>query len=143
MPYLFDASSIILAMKLKKIGVLAGNCIQSLTIYEVLNALWKESSVLKKIGSREAENLVDVFAQLLRYLNTIDVRGVEGRVFRTAMETSLTVYDASYLVLAQREGLTLVTEDAKLRKMAGETVKAVSFIKLTQTQKRGSTENMQ
>ena len=132
LPYLFDASSIILAMKLKKIGVLAGNYIQSLTIYEVLNALWKESNVLKKISSREAENLVDVFAQLLRYLNTIDVKEVEGRVFRTAMETGLTVYDASYLVLAQRENLTLVTEDAKLRKMAGETVKAVSLIKLIQ-----------
>jgi len=132
LPYLFDASSIILAMKFKKIGVLAGNYIQSLTIYEVLNALWKESNVLKKISSREAENLVDVFAQLLRYLNTIDVKEVEGRVFRTAMETGLTVYDASYLVLAQRENLTLVTEDAKLRKMAGETVKAVSLIKLIQ-----------
>ncbi len=130
--YLFDASSIILAMKLKKISVLAGNYIQSLTIYEVLNALWKESNVLKKISSREAENLVDVFAQLLRYLNTIDVKGIEGRVFRTAMETGLTVYDASYLVLAQRENLTLVTEDAKLRKMAGETVEAVSLIKLIQ-----------
>jgi len=135
LPYLFDASSIILAMKLKKIGVLAGNYIQSLTIYEVLNALWKESNVLKKIGSREAEDLVNVFAQLLRYLNTIDVRGVESKVFRTAMETGLTVYDASYLVLAQRGGLTLVTEDAKLRKMAGETVKAVSLVELTQTQK--------
>jgi len=119
-------------MKLKKISVLAGNYIQSLTIYEVLNALWKESNVLKKISSREAENLVDVFAQLLRYLNTIDVKGIEGRVFRTAMETGLTVYDASYLVLAQRENLTLVTEDAKLRKMAGETVEAVSLIKLIQ-----------
>jgi predicted nucleic acid-binding protein len=51
------------------------------------------------------------------------------------METGLTVYDASYLVLAQRGGLTLVTEDAKLRKMAGETVKAVSLVELTQTQK--------
>ncbi len=132
----------ILAMKLKKIGILAGNYIQNLTIHEVLNALWKESSVLKKISSKEAENLADVFAQLLRYLNTIDVRGAEGEVFRTAMETGLTVYDASCLVLARRESLTLVTEDAKLRKMAGETVKAVSFIKLTQMQQRGLTENM-
>jgi predicted nucleic acid-binding protein len=99
--------------------------------------LWKESSVLKKIGSREAENLVDVFAQLLRYLNTIDVSGVEGRVFRTAMETGLTVYDASYLVLAQRGGLTLVTEDAKLRKNGGRNGKSSELHKVDSNTKTG------
>jgi len=37
--YLFDSSPLVYALRLKRIGVLAGNYTQELTIYEVLNAL--------------------------------------------------------------------------------------------------------
>ena len=117
-------------MKLKRIGVLAENYIQELTIYEVLNALWKETYVLRKMSIKEAESLLEVFIQLLSYLKVLDLRGLESEVFKIAVETGLTVYDASYLALARREKLTLVTEDVKLRNVASTMIQAVSLDEL-------------
>ncbi|RLE85419.1 MAG: VapC toxin family PIN domain ribonuclease, partial [Thermoprotei archaeon] len=39
--FLFDTSSMLYALKLKKLRVIYGNYIQWLTVYEVTNALWK------------------------------------------------------------------------------------------------------
>ena len=51
----------------------------------------------------------------------------EERVLRLARAHRLSVYDAAYLELAQREGLPLATLDAELRKAAaGEGVALVS-----------------
>ena len=130
MSYLFDSSSLVYALKLKRIGVLAENYIQELTIYEVLNALWKETYVLRKMSRKEAESLSDVFIQLLSYLKVLDLRGLESEVFKISVETGLTVYDASYLALAHREKLTLVTEDVKLRNVASTMIQAVSLDEL-------------
>lgn len=130
MPYLFDSSSLIYAVRLKKIGILAGNYIQGLTVYEVLNALWKEAYVLRKMSKNEAGNLLDVFIRLLDHLKMLDSRGLESEVFRMAVETGLTVYDASYLALARKEKLTLVTEDVKLRNIASAMMSAVSLDEL-------------
>jgi predicted nucleic acid-binding protein len=127
---LFDSSSLLYALKLKRIGVLAENYIQELTIYEVLNALWKETYVLRKMSIKEAESLLEVFIQLLSYLKVLDLRGLESEVFKIAVETGLTVYDASYLALARREKLTLVTEDVKLRNVASTMIQAVSLDEL-------------
>jgi len=130
LPYLFDSSSLVYAVRLKRIGVLAGNCIQWLTVYEVLNALWRETYVLRKISRKEAGSLLDVFIQLLSYLKMLDPSGLESELFKIAVETGLTVYDASYLALARREKLTLVTEDVKLRNVASTMIRAVSLDEL-------------
>jgi len=130
LPYLFDSSSLIYALRLKRIGVLAGNYIQELTIYEVLNALWKETYDLRIMSIKEAESLLDVFIQLLSYLKVLDLRGLESEVFKISIETGLNVYDASYLALAHREKLTLVTEDVKLRNVASTMIQAVSLDEL-------------
>jgi predicted nucleic acid-binding protein len=128
---LFDSSSLVYAVRLKRIGVLAGGCIQGSTVYEVLNALWRETYVLRKMSRKEAESLLDVFIRLLSYLKMLDPRGLESEVFKIAVETGLTVYDASYLALAHREKLTLVTEDVKLRNVASRMIRAVSLDELT------------
>ena len=130
MPYLFDSSSLVYAVRLKRISVLAGGCIQGLTVYEVLNALWRETYVLRKMSGEEAESLLDVFIRLLSYLKMLDPRGLESEVFKIAVETGLTVYDASYLALAHREKLTLVTEDVKLRNVASTMIRATSLDEL-------------
>jgi len=127
---LFDSSSLVYALKLKRIGVLAGNYIQELTVYEVLNALWKETYVLRKISIKEAESLLGVFIQLLSYLKVLDLSGLESEVFKISVETGLTVYDASYLALARREKLTLVTEDVKLRNVASTMIQTMSLDEL-------------
>jgi len=125
--YLFDASSLVYAIKLKRIGVLAGNYVQELTIYEVLNTLWKEAYILRRMSRKEAESLLDVFVRLLSYLKMLDLRGLESEVFKIAVENGLTAYDASYLTLAHREKLTLVTEDVKLRNVASTMIRVVSL----------------
>ena len=127
MSYLFDASSLVYAIKLKRIGILAGNYVQELTIYEVLNTLWKEAYILRRMSKKEAESLLDVFVQLLSYLKMLDLRGLESEVFKIAVENGLTAYDASYLTLARREKLTLVTEDVKLRNVASTMIRVVSL----------------
>jgi predicted nucleic acid-binding protein len=124
---LFDASSLVYAIKLKRIGVLAGNYVQELTIYEVLNTLWKEAYILRRMSRKEAESLLDVFVRLLSYLKILDLRGLESEVFKIAVENGLTAYDASYLTLARREKLTLVTEDVKLRNVASTMIRVVSL----------------
>ncbi|MGC8696776.1 MAG: type II toxin-antitoxin system VapC family toxin, partial [Conexivisphaera sp.] len=47
-------------------------------------------------------------------------------VFKLASEEGLTVYDASYLLLAMRKRSILVTDDAELRDKASKYVKVTS-----------------
>jgi len=127
---LFDASSIIYALKLKCVEILHGNYIQHLTIYEVLNAIWKETYLTKSLSRGEAERFIRIFAEALDYLNILLIHPYELEVFKTAVGLGLTVYDASYVVLTEKNGLTLVTEDEKLRKKASKKVKVVSLRKI-------------
>jgi len=55
----------------------------------------------------------------------------EDEIPSTARELNITAYDASYIVLAEKNGLTLVTEDKKLRTKAEKFVKAVSLTQIT------------
>ncbi|MCC6015174.1 MAG: type II toxin-antitoxin system VapC family toxin [Desulfurococcaceae archaeon] len=111
---LFDASSFIKALKLGRPEVLVDNYVQWLTIYEVLNALWREAYLLKPASTDKVLQLVDVVVDVARYMRILGISSLEKEVLRTSMELGLTAYDASYIVLAQRYGLTLVTEDRKL-----------------------------
>lgn len=128
--YLFDASSIVKALKQKRLDVLAGNYTQTLAIYEILNALWKETAVLRE-GTRlnldEALKLVEVIAEVLDYMVILSIRGLEKEILKLAVEIRLPVYDSSYITLARRDNLTLVTEDGKLRRTASAIVKTISL----------------
>ena len=55
----------------------------------------------------------------------------EDEILSTARELNITAYDASYIVLAEKNGLTLVTEDKKLRKKPKNLLKAVSLTQIT------------
>ncbi len=129
--YLFDSSSIIKALKLRKVDVLVGGYIQWLTIYETLNALWKEVHLLRTIPEDRALELTEVLGRLFDFMKILDVRGLERGVLEVAVKLEVTVYDSSYIVLARRYGLTLVTEDRRLRAKAQEVVRCVSVDELT------------
>jgi hypothetical protein len=64
-------------------------------------------------------------------MKILDVRGLERGVLEVAVKLEVTVYDSSYIVLARRYGLTLVTEDRRLRAKAQEVVRCVSVDELT------------
>ena len=125
--YLFDASSIFMALKMARLVPLGGQAIQWLTVYEVLNALWKEAYLLHKLDVEEASSLIGVFRDLVGEMLILDTRGLEQNIFRIAFSKGVTVYDASYIALAERYNLTLVTEDKKLSHTARSIVKVSSL----------------
>ncbi len=55
-------------------------------------------------------------------MSILSPRGLEEEILRTALEHGVTVYNTSYIVLARKNGLILVTEDKKLRNKAAEII---------------------
>lgn len=124
--YLFDANSLI---NLTKRGVLepfAKGATIELALYESLSAIWKEFRLLKKINEQTAELFVEVLCGVFNVLEIISIKSLEKEVFKLASKEGLTIYDASYMYAAMVKGLTLVTDDDKLRNVASKYVKTVS-----------------
>lgn len=115
MSFLFDSSAILNIVKKGKARLLDGYTI-SLAFYEILNAIWKETKLLASISEDNASLLLKGAITAWRVLPKIEVDGLE--VFKTSLKYGLTVYDASYLTAARIRGLTLVTDDRKLRSVA-------------------------
>jgi len=128
---LFDTSSVIYALKLRSLKVLYDNYIQWLTIYEVVNALWKEAALFKAITPQETSQIVKLFTETLEFMKILSSHPYEDEILSTAIELNLTAYDASYIVLAEKNSLILVTEDSKLRAKAEKLVEAVSLTQIT------------
>jgi len=89
-----------------------------LAFYEVLNAVWKEHFLLKKIDGESASTLVDVLHGVFDVLDVYSIKGFEGEVFNLALSERISVYDASYIHVVMKNGFPLVTDDAKLREKA-------------------------
>jgi predicted nucleic acid-binding protein len=87
--------------------------------------------LLGGLTGEEAVSVVEVVADVVGEMEVLGVRGSEAEVLRVALSTGLTAYDASYVVVAAREGLTLVTEDLRLRRGAEGHVEAVSVSELS------------
>lgn len=115
----------------RRLDLLVGGRVHWFTLYEVCDALWRESVLLGRLTGEEAVSVVDVVADVVGEMEVLGVRGSEAEVLRVALSTGLTAYDASYVVVAEREGLTLVTEDLRLRRGAEGHVEAVSVSELS------------
>ncbi|MEM0005039.1 MAG: type II toxin-antitoxin system VapC family toxin [Desulfurococcaceae archaeon] len=98
-----------------------------MTIYKVLNALWKKTHLLKSIPESKVEAPAEVLKQVIGTMKILDLRGLEEEILRVAIQPELTAYDSSYIVIAMKHGLTLVTGDNKLREKAENLVKAISL----------------
>jgi len=122
---LFDASSIMLLAKRNPgtaSATLEGQCILDLTRYELGNAIWR---VAKLIGKSDKPIALEVLEQVHSLMALMEVLRPEGlEEFNGAMEVAFDVdlcfYDSSYIQAARRNGLVLVTEDARLMKRAKE-----------------------
>ena len=125
--YLVDASSLVKALKEAKLVPLGGQALQWLTVYEVLNALWKEAHLLHRFSLEEASSLASVFTELIRNMVILEPNGLEHDILRIAASNGLTVYDASYIALAKKHNLTLVTEDRKLSQAADGIIRTASL----------------
>ena len=127
---LFDASSLIRALKESTIDLLRKNYIQWLTVYEILNALWKETYLLKTIPEEKSKDLVDILMNIMRYMNILEPTGLEKEILELAISRGATAYDASYVALAKKHGLTLVSEDRKLRERYRDLIKIINLDKI-------------
>jgi predicted nucleic acid-binding protein len=91
----------------------------NLAYYELGNALWRETFLLKRINIEEAKKSLDLMYSLLDSMQVTSIDNPTGsEVLQRAYESHLTFYDAAYLVEAKKSGKTLVTDDNKLAKAA-------------------------
>lgn len=124
---LFDTSSLIYALKLKNLSILYNNYIQWLTIYEIINALWKEIYLTKSININGVHNIVSILSNIIDFMKLLSPHPYEHEILTIAKELEVTVYDASYIVLAKKHNLSLVTEDKELKTKANKLVKTISL----------------
>lgn len=125
-------------MNLVKKGMLRGfsdGFILDLTIYEAVNVVWKEYYLLNKISMDTAAKFIEVLSKIFEVISVLSVKGLESEVFNIAVKHGLTIYDASYVTVAIRRKLTLVTDDKELRKTVSHIVKTVTSDDLTKTQR--------
>ncbi|MEM4752797.1 MAG: type II toxin-antitoxin system VapC family toxin [Sulfolobales archaeon] len=126
MQYLYDASAILNVVKRGKLRVFLGGCTLDLAIYEVANAVWKEYYLLKKIKIETAYKLIELLSKIFNILDLHTIKGFEKEVMDIAVKEGVTVYDASYIYIATKNKLTLVTDDRKLMDVARKYVDVVT-----------------
>ena len=119
MKYLLDASSLMLLIKKtdveSTVECLRDSLILDLTFYEVGNAVWKESALLKFLTPEEAKRLGTVAQTVLAKIGQVtNEDGDFQKILEIAQHEKLSFYDSSYVFFAKQKGLPLVTEDKQL-----------------------------
>jgi predicted nucleic acid-binding protein len=133
---LIDANSLLLLIRSNeeartKSPIIEDSKILDLTPYEIGNGLWKESELLKSLSPEEAESLTNDVSLILSSLEKLFVEPSElSNVLNIARSEKKTFYDSSYIYVAKREKMTLVTEDQTLSKVARKHVRCVSVREL-------------
>jgi|Deesub1362B_J571_1020462.scaffolds.fasta_scaffold00745_3 predicted nucleic acid-binding protein len=124
---LFDASALFnIIERENSLEILKNNFISDLTFYEVGNAIWK-SVYRELLTEKEAQKLLEIFGKVAKILNVAVLeKGKMNDVLEISVKESITFYDASYIFLAIENSLDLVTDDAKLKKVASKYLKVLS-----------------
>jgi predicted nucleic acid-binding protein len=107
--YLLETSSLYPLLISEKTFNLEQCAVGSLTEYELGNVLWKEAKT-RKINIKAASQ---IYSDALLELKKISINSIAD-VLTLALERNLTFYDASYVYIAEKEGLILVTEDKEI-----------------------------
>lgn len=128
MTRLFDASSLVEALLSGRVEATFDQHALDLTVYEVCNALWKHRHLRERIGDDRLARLLAVLEGLEDQLAVEPVDALDLSATMTiAREESITFYDAAYVACAEREALTLVTEDGALADAAASYVDTISL----------------
>ncbi len=106
------------------VKILRNNYVLDLTIYEVGNAIWRETALLKYLVEDEALTMYKDMLKIFSHMNIVKPKNPE-LVLNLAMKIRLTYYDAAYVTVASEEDLTLVTDDKKLIKVINDNRKAI------------------
>jgi predicted nucleic acid-binding protein len=146
---IFDASAllnIIRSLGSDSFNYLKGNYILTLTPYEIGNALWRESTLLKRISNEEAFKILNLISSSYKILNMVSPKDML-LVLKLAQALRVTYYDSSYLVASKELNADLVTDDENLSKrvlekeelvisMLGRKVRIFSTKELIHTSKK-------
>jgi len=132
--YLIDASALYTLLKKRRdivVEIIDASAIIDLTKYEIGNALWVE---WRRGLIENPKRTMRGWMKLLSFIREIQLdRGELDEVEDLALELSLPFYDASYIYIARRMGLTLLTDDVEMRdkaaKLGVKTLTAVEFLK--------------
>ena len=122
---LFDSSAIINLCRARHLDLLINGRTLWLAYYEIGNAVWKQTVLQDKISVSEGEIVVNALSSVFHSMQKLPEEDAK-EVFRMGVETGLTFYDAAFLVAAKINQLILVTDDAKLAKIAKKYVPTVS-----------------
>jgi len=123
--YLFDASAILNLIKRANLKPFSQGLTLDLAIYESLNAIWKEYSLLNHIDYETAQEYIDLVKNVFKILHIESINGIEEKVFEIANKEKLTIYDAAYLAKSIKANYILVTDDEKLLKKASKYIRAL------------------
>ncbi len=151
MKYLIDASSFMLLVKKADVETtirqMQEAAILDLTFYEVGNAIWKESRLTKFLTPKEAERLGTIAEQIFASIDIATASSNFLKTLKIARKENLSFYDSSYISTAAEKGLTLITEDKRLRERANKYVKVTDTERLlsegiaSQARRRGALGN--
>jgi predicted nucleic acid-binding protein len=135
MKYLLDASSLMLLIKkadvTSTVECLQDSLILNLTFYEVGNAVWKESTLLKFLTPQETKRIGTLAQTILSRIGEVANEAEDfQKILEIAQEEKLSFYDSSYVLFAKQKDLTLVTEDKKLEDKAKKHATVRSFASL-------------
>ncbi|MEM1611181.1 MAG: type II toxin-antitoxin system VapC family toxin [Sulfolobales archaeon] len=128
--YLLDSSAIINLVKRGELKVFARSHTLDLALYESLNAIWKEVYLVKNIKRETGLKLIEIISKIFSVIEVHTVRGFEKEIFELSLNEGLTIYDASYIYMAMKERLILVTDDKRLKEIASKYVKALSSVEM-------------
>lgn len=128
---LYDSSAFLNTIRLygsRAVRLIRGNYTLSLTAYEIGNALWKESKLLKKISLDEAVKSLLYAIKLLSKTNIVEPSN-KKMVLELAWNVGLTYYDASYIVASHEIECVLVSDDQRLsKKLSIEKQKILEYL---------------
>jgi predicted nucleic acid-binding protein len=120
--FLFDANAIYKLIRetpSRALDKLTEGTTINLAYYELGNALWRETRLLKRITIEEAEKSLSLMYLMLSRMEIAEINDEKGNeILQTAHKFNLTFYDASYLVEAKKNGRILISDDSKLVKAA-------------------------
>ncbi|MFZ8850324.1 MAG: type II toxin-antitoxin system VapC family toxin, partial [Thermoproteota archaeon] len=97
----------------------------NLALYETMNAIWKEHK-LGRIDEKTALEYIEVLTMAFKLFEILSISAYEKEVFKLAVKEELTIYDASYLFLAIKNKLILVTDDEKLKNKSLKYIKVLN-----------------
>jgi len=71
----------------------------------------------------EVIKIINVLSGVVELMSILNSHKFEEEIFREAGSRGITAHDASYVVLARKYGIILVTEDSNLRKKVKEIIR--------------------